>query len=234
MPKSPTESEEPSVAWPDMVKFVRQLSHDIRNHLNAVELQSSYLGELVEDDEIKNEIKRLRQMISEIGTSLQRLTAGLAQNNPNMIPYRAVDFVEDLQQKIANEFGENSGKISWDVQVENASLKIDPQLVQQAVLELFANAFQHERNFKSINAKIYIDNGRFVLELREPKSKFEASTANWGREPLRNVSQGHYGLGLNRARSIAEAHGGGLGAEYDRKSSTLVSKLSLPIDRATT
>jgi hypothetical protein len=30
------------VAMPDVARFVRQLSHDLRNHLNAAELQSAF------------------------------------------------------------------------------------------------------------------------------------------------------------------------------------------------
>src|ERR1700731_720498 len=109
----PTSSQQPGndapgVPWSDMVKFVRQLSHDIRNNLNAVELQSAYLAELAEEGEMKNEIQRLREMISRIGISLQRLTAGLSQLNPNLIPYPASDFVEDLKQRMAKEFPENA------------------------------------------------------------------------------------------------------------------------------
>lgn len=230
MPKpSPTGSESLSVAWPDIVKFIRQLSHDIRNNLNAVELQSAFLSELAQDDEMKNEVQRLRGMISEIGSSLQRLTAGLSQNAPNVIDYGAADFVEDVKKKIDKDFGENATKVSWDVQLKNEMLQIDPQQAQQALLELFSNAFQHERNVTAISAKAYIENKRFVLELREPKTKFELSTSNWGREPLRNVSQGHYGMGLNRARGIAEALGGELSAEYDRGGATLITKFSLPV-----
>jgi len=227
-PSEQLENDSPGVPWPDMVKFVRQLSHDIRNNLNAVELQSAYLAELAEEGEMKTEIQRLRQMVSEVGTNLQRLTAGLSQTNPNLIAYPAADFVEDLKQKLAKEFPENAAKVTWNVQLKDAPLQIDPQLVQQVFLEIFGNAFHHERNIKSITAKAYIDKNRFVFELREPKARFELSTENWGREPLRNVSQGHYGLGLNRARSIAEAHGGDFRAEYDRKTSTLITTLTLP------
>src|ERR1700730_695751 len=227
-PSEQSESDSPGVPWPDLVKFVRQLSHDIRNNLNAVELQSAFLAELAEQEEMKNEVQRLREMISQIGTSLQRLTAGLSQAHPNLIPYPAADFVEDLKQKLAKEYPDNAAKVSWDVQLKDATLQVDPQLVQQAFLEIFSNAFQHERNIKSITAKTCIDNNRFVFELREPKVHFELSTENWGREPLRNVSQGHYGLGLNRARSIAEAHNGDFRAEYDRKTSTLITTLALP------
>ena len=31
---------------PDIVKFIRQLGHDLRNHLNAAELQAAYLAEI--------------------------------------------------------------------------------------------------------------------------------------------------------------------------------------------
>ncbi len=221
-------SESPSVAWPDMVKFVRQLSHDIRNNLNAVELQSAYLAELAEQSEMKNEIQRLREMISEVGRNLQGLTSGLSQVNPTPISYPAADFIEDLKQKLAKDFADNAAKVTWDVQLKDGVLQIDPQLAQRCFLELFANAFQHERNVKSIAAKASIDKDRFVFELHEPKAHFELSTENWGHQPLRNASQGHYGIGLHRARSIAEAHGGELRAEYDRKTSTLMTTVILP------
>ncbi len=231
-PSPETGNDSPSVSWSDMVKFVRQLSHDIRNNLNAVELQSAYLAELATDDELKTEIQRLRQMVSEVAAGLQRLTAGLSQTKPTPISYDAADFVEDLKTKIAKELPDHASKITWDAQAKDAKLPIDPQLVQQALLELFSNAFQHERNVKSVAARAYIDKNRFVFELREPKTQFNLSTQNWGREPLRNVSQGHYGLGLNRARSIAEAHGGSFRAEFDRKTSTLITSLTLPIEKS--
>src|SRR2546427_6703895 len=166
-------NEPPSVRWHDMVKFVRQLGHDIRNNLNAVELQSAYLAELTEEAEMKNEIQRLREMVSEIGISLQRLTTSLSQANPNLISYRAADFVDDLKQKVEKDFADNATKVTWDAQLKDAILQIDPQLAQQALLELLTNAFQHERNVKAIAVKAYVDNNRFVLELREPKAKFE-------------------------------------------------------------
>jgi K+-sensing histidine kinase KdpD len=224
-------NETPSVAWPDVVKFVRQLGHDIRNNLNAVELQSAYLAELAEELELKGEVQRLREMVSEIGTSLQKLSVGLSQTAPTLIPYSAADFVEDLKQKLAKDFPNQNGKINWDVQLKDEKLQIDPQMAQQALVELFANAFQNERNLRSITAKAYIENGRFVFELHEAKAKFELPTENWGREPLRHMSQGHYSLGLHRTREIAEAHGGTFGANYEPATSVLVTKVMLPILR---
>ena len=233
MAKAPAETQTDSlnVPWDDIVRFVRQLGHDIRNNLNAAELQSAYIAELTDDAELKNEIKRLREMVAEIGVSLQRLTVGLGQITPNFMSYRAADFMEDLRQKVAKDFSGDAAKVNWEVKLGDAHLNIDPQLLEQALTELFTNAFQHERNTPGLTAKAHIDKNRFTFVLHEPKARFDLSTENWGREPLRNVSQGHYGLGLNRVRVIIEAHGGQLQAQYDRAASALVTTITLPLSR---
>src|SRR5690242_8322454 len=165
--KSPTDS--PDISWPDVVKFIRQLGHDIRNNLNAVELQSAYLAELATEGELKEEVKRLRGMVSTIGTALQKLSAALGQTSPTMISYPATDFVDDVKQKLAKDFPNESAKVKWDVNLKGEKLQIDPVIAQQALLELFDNAFHHERNLKEIIAKAYSDGGNFIFELHEPK-----------------------------------------------------------------
>jgi K+-sensing histidine kinase KdpD len=219
-----------SVPWIDMVRFVRQLSHDLRNHLNAIELQSAYISELDGSAELKGEIKRLREMISGLSAVLQKLT-GLGEIKPNLISYRASDFVEDLRKTIAHEFPNESAEITWDIQGGDAMLNVDPQLLQQAFSEVFANAFQHDRGKGALIATARSDRKQFVFSLREPKTRFESSTKNWGREPFRRITRGHYGLGLSRARVIMEAHDGEMQAEYDPKDSTLLTTLTLPLAR---
>jgi K+-sensing histidine kinase KdpD len=219
-----------SVPWVDMVRFVRQLSHDLRNHLNAIELQSAYISELDGSAELKGEIKRLREMISGFSAVLEKLT-GLGEVKPNLISYRASDFVEDLRKAIAHEFPNESAEITWDIQGGDAMLNVDPQLLQQAFSEIVANAFQHDRGKAALIATARSDGKRFVFSLREPKTRFESSTENWGREPFRRITRGHYGLGLSRARVIMEAHGGEIQAVYDPKDSTLLTTLTLPLAR---
>jgi len=222
-------SDSLSVPWSDTVRFVQQLSHDLRNHLNAIELQSAYISELDANPELRGEIKRLREMISGLTGSLQNLSRAVAEVEPNQISYRASDLVEDLSKKIAHDFPNQSGEITWDIQRGDAVLNVDPQLLQQAFSEVFANAFQHDRGKGPLVAAARIDGKRFVFTLREPKARFELSTENWGREPFRKITRGHYGLGLNRLRVIMEGHGGEMHAEYDPKGSTLLTTLSLPV-----
>jgi K+-sensing histidine kinase KdpD len=230
MAKSPeSKPSEIQISMPEVVKFVRQLAHDLRNHLNAAELQSAYLMEIAENDEVRQEIRRLRGMIAQVGGNLQGLTAALSQPRLTEMPYTAKDFVEDLQQKIATDYAAESARVKWEESVGDAMLNIDPQLLLPALAELFANAFRHERGEGAITASARVDQGRFIFTLSEPKRAFAGSTENWGREPLRTLGQGHYGLGLYRTRAAVEAHQGEFSARHDPATSSLVTTVSLPL-----
>ena len=218
-----------SVPWSDAIRFIRQLSHDLRNDLNAIELQSTYLGELEKNEEFKNETKRLREMVSGLASTLQRLSRAVGEVKPNLIPYQATDFMHDLRGKIDRDFPKESREISWDIQLGDAMLNVDPQFCEEAFTELFANAFRHDRGKGPLVARAKIDDKGFLFILREPKARFDLPTQNWGREPLRKISLRHYGLGLDRVRAIVEAHGGELNAQYDPKVSALTTTLRLPL-----
>src|SRR5437868_6710320 len=218
-----------NVAWSDVVRFIGQVSHDLRNHLNAIELQSAYISELERDEQLKNEIKRLREMISGLTSALQSLSKAASGIKPNLIPYRAADLAEDLRKKIDHDFSGESAAITWNIQTGDVMLNVDPQLLQEAFTELFANAFRHNRGKGPLVARAKIDNNRLHFTLHEPKADFDLDTQNWGREPLRKISQRHYGLGLRRVRAIVEAHRGELRAQYDPKASTLITMLTLSV-----
>lgn len=218
-----------NVPWGDAIRFVRQLSHDLRNDLNAVELQSAYIDELTQDQELTGEIKRLREVVSGLNSTLQLLSRAVGEITPNLVAYPADEFLTDMRTQVERSFPKEFHEITWDVQLQNGMLNIDPQLFQEVFVELFANAFQHDRGRGGLVAKAISSDGRFVFSLCEPKAGSAPDTRNWGREPLRNIRQRHYGLGLSRIRNIIEAHGGELQAQYDPNAKTLVSTMILPI-----
>jgi len=219
--------DDPEVAWQDVVRFIRQLGHDIRNHLNAAELQAAYLNEVATDAETKSEIKRLREMVAEVSRSLQRVTSKITPVTINPIKYRCADFVEDVKQKLAST--KSGATTTWTVQVGEAAIEIDPTLLQEVVVELFENAASHSPGDAPLAVSAAITDGQFELTLREPKKQFAAAIENWGREPLRSIGRGQYGLGLNRVRMIVAAHDGSFSARYDPDKSTLVSRIVLPL-----
>jgi K+-sensing histidine kinase KdpD len=227
-PPTASSSQLPDIPWEDVVRFVRQLSHDLRNHLNAAELQSAYLAEIAADPEIKEEVKRLRGMLAGLGTVLQKLSTDMAHARPSLMSYKAGDFLEDLRRRFEASADKERMPIAWDVQVGDASIDLDAQLLPIAVQELLENAVRYGDG-KSLSFNATIDGDRsLVLSLIEPKENFDVNQGSWGREPLRNISQGHYALGLNRARNIVESHGGRLEAHYDQSSKNLITRITIP------
>ncbi len=221
----------PLVPMEDVARFIRQLSHDLRNHLNAAELQAAFLGEVAADAETKDEVKRLRAMLGHFGDNLQQVTAALADIKLIAMPYGAADFMEDLQQKLTAERPEESAAIEWKVNVGAATLQIDPQILQPAFLELFANAFTHTRGSGPLQASMEADGNHATFVLEEPKSDFAGTTEAWGQRPFTSIKHGHYGLGLPRVFRIIEAHGGEIRAEYDAARSVLRTTVVLPLSR---
>jgi signal transduction histidine kinase len=223
---SATSGPNQDIPWENFTKFVRQLSHDLRNQLNAAELQSALIGELTNDEELKSEARRLRELISQLGVTLQGLSTSVADPRPTLLPYTVQDFITDLQKKIGHEFPEKGSAMKWDISSPGATLNVDPQLTEWAAVELFRNAFRHNMVGGEIHVKASVADGWFTLCIREPKAA-EIDPIQW-MQPLQKVSHGHYSLGLRRARSIIVAHGGELTAKFEPASRMLISTVRLP------
>jgi len=219
---------EPNILWPEVTKFVRQLNHDLRNHLNAVELQTALLGEIVEESEAKGEIKRLREMTGEVNAHLHRLSAKLANIRPELMSYPAKDFAEDLRAKLNLAHPEQSAAVDWKLPQGEEMLEIDPQLLAEAFLELFANASAHGREEGPLVFEVRGRGQTVEFSLREPKGQLNSATEQWGASPLQQVRSGHYGLGLFRARGIFEAHHGQYRVHFDPAASVLETIVTLP------
>ena len=219
------------IPWENFIKFVRQLSHDLRNQLNAAELQSALIGELTSDEELKSEARRLRELVSQLGITLQGLSTLVAESRTTLLPYTVHDFITDLQKKLGHEFPEKGSAVKWDISSPGATLNIDPQLTEWAAVELFRNAFRHDMAGDELHVKAAVADGWFTFCIREPKAG-EIDPTQW-LQPLQKVSHGHYSLGLRRARSIIAAHAGELTARFDPASRMLISTISLPCSTET-
>src|SRR5947209_16730476 len=137
MPKIPTITDAEPLPWPDAVMFIRQLSHDLRNHLNAAELQVALMNEIASDPELKDEMRRLREMLGTMTATLQKLSGAVVSPRPTCIDYPAPDLMRDLQTKFESDFPDRTGKVQWSTQLGDPAvqLHVDPQLLQQALFE---------------------------------------------------------------------------------------------------
>ena len=217
----------PSVPWERVDQFLGQFTHDLRNGLNALELQLTLLGELNQDPTLGEDIVAMRSTLGNLSREMQAVRVAAGPVSPNPIPYPAGDLLEDLRERQEKR---SAGGFSWQFAPEltEVTVEIDPELVLTALLQVLANALRFRESgdagaLPAPTLQAHSGGGMragsrpgLVVEIHEPKPQPLApeTLATWGAEPLHLTKRGGYGLGLFHARRIIEAHGGTLRASW--------------------
>ena len=76
-----------SVPLPRVINFVRQVTHDVRNGLNAIDLQAAFVAELAGDGEVGEELGKLRKMVCHVTKDMQELSSRFGELRPTMMEY---------------------------------------------------------------------------------------------------------------------------------------------------
>lgn len=226
-------SEALQIPFTRIAAFVRQVTHDVRNNLNSLDLQAAYATELITDPEAAAEVKRLRAIIQTSARQLQALSANFQSNTPHLISYQASILIEDLRDRLAKTFPETAGDVTWQVELGDEQVEVDVEMFFGALAELFRNAFQFRGNDGKIAAYVGIDEGQFEVEICETKPAPPTPPEHWGEEPFVSSRRSGYGLGLFRVRRSVSAHRGSLSFSYDSSRTVLKSRVALPVATST-
>ncbi len=132
----------PAVPWDRVDRFLGQFTHDIRNGLNALELQLTLLGEISQEPEVREEVLGLRTNLAAIGRDLQAVRAASAPALPQRIPYPVADLLEDLRLRLARRHPKPAGELAWEIHPDaaKATVAVDPELLFDALGRVFDNA----------------------------------------------------------------------------------------------
>lgn len=216
------------IPFPRIAAFVRQVTHDVRNNLNSLDLQAAYATELITDPEAAAEVKRLRAIIQTSARQLQALSANFQSNTPHFVTYQASILIEDLRERLLKNFPETAGDVSWKVELGEEQVEVDVEMFFGALTELFHNAFQFRGNGAKIDVWVGIEEGQFVVEIHEKKPAPATPPEHWGEQPFVTSRRSAYGLGLFRVRRSVAAHRGNLSFSYDSSRTLLKSRVALP------
>lgn len=215
-----------------VAKFIRQLTHDVRNGLSAIDLETAFIAEIATDEEVLTEVRKLREMVADAAKMLRNISQRFQPVAVHPIPWAAATMMEELRKSVQTEFPEESQAIEIENLFGAEAVYVDLHQTLAVVTELLRNTFQFQKEATHIQVKGYPLNKDAVIELRQTCLIQDNPTPpdQWGLEPLLSTRPGGYGLGLFQARQIVEAQGGRLEISYTGQE--LVTRLSLQQEEA--
>lgn len=213
--------------------LVSQLTHDVRNRLSGMQLQSAYVAELMADPEdaedARRELKRLRGIVEDYAKTLQRFSARFRMAPPALMTYPAKMFIEDFRARLAQTLPDFAPQVAWTEDLADEALAIDVEMVFAALGEILQNAAHFRERGEPVAAHAAAKGGRFEIELREHRAAVPSEPRTWGSEPLVSTRPGGYGIGLFHARRLLAAQGGGVQFTHDPASAQLTTRVFLPL-----
>lgn len=215
---------EPEIPWSRLAAFVRQHTHDVRNHLNGLDLEAALLDDIVPRGEAKESVARLRRQIREFAHEMRDLSAkfGDPPSGRASVPASVLFLIWKDQ---ASDF-DPAPNITWNQEVGEAKVVVDPDAMARTFQELIANAIAFSPG-QPLRAEAVTKDGHVSFTLTEPK-KDPVDPSHWGEAPLNTTQRGAYGLGLWSVERSVKASNGEIHRHYDSAGKELVTTLSFP------
>jgi len=220
----------PGIPLPRLVNFVKQVTHDVRNGLNAIDLQAALIAEIAgEGGEMVEELGKLRKMVLHVTGDMQELSGRFAELKPVLMEFPMQELLQGLKEAVAEEFETQAKRIVWEVKAGDEEMVMDYTLLTSALMELTRNAINFREGDQAIHFTAWNEAENVVFEVRQGRTQPVTGADQWGRAPLTSSRRGGYGLGLFYVRRILDTLGGKLDPVYDAASGELKVRLILPV-----
>lgn len=219
-------SDELQIPLTRLGAFLRQHTHDVRNALNSLELETALLQELFTDGEGPACVDRIRSQVRALGVQMRSLSGFFQKPQPDAAPIAASELFliwQDQQAGLKQPL-----EVEWEGNVGSEKVSVDTTMMSAVFRELLANAAAFSAGGKVV-ASARCEGGDVVFELREPKTGV-LDTSCWG-EPLVTTRRGGYGLGLWSAQRLLAANHARITQQQSPGDMTLVTRVSVPVSK---
>ena len=215
---------EPDIPWARFAAFVRLHTHDVRNALNSLELETAFLREIVADGEGRDCVARLREQLRALGVQMRELSSLLQQPKSFLTPFAVRDLFLIWKEQHADL--PKPIEVQWVDEPGSEQVNVDAGMMASVFRELLENAAAFSEG-GTATASARREGDEVIFELREPKAGALDPSA-WG-EPLVTTRRGGYGLGLWSARRILDANHARITQRHVPDEGALVTRIFLPV-----
>jgi hypothetical protein len=145
-----------------------------------MDLQAAFILELVTDPEVRDEVKKLRSMVTSSAKMLQTVSGRFWVAQPNFITVSAKIVFEDFRDRLVRVLPEEAPKITWSDELQEEQITVDLEMFFGAAAECFHNAvYFRSPAEQAITARIFAEGGGCILEITQPVQD-EPNTTGWG------------------------------------------------------
>jgi len=221
--------------------LIGSVSHELRTPLASIMGAATVIAPALEND------KKLRALIHDVRDEAERLNNDI-QNlldasrissdgvNPHVEWADPADIIHSAVERCRRRIGNR--RILLDIPPDLPVIKVDPVLVQQALIQIFDNAAKYSRPGQPIGVSAQSHHGRLAIRVSDEGSGLteQEKLKMWdrfsrGERHIGTISGS--GLGLWIANAFVTANGGGIEAASDGAGKGTSVTIELPVEHAT-
>ena len=202
-------------------KFISNASHELKTPLAVIRANTQLLQKEISADNkhleyIHQETERMIVLVNKMLTLVRLDTA---QNQAQPKRFRVDEALYDIIYPMGSVAYEKKIRMTVDIQKEMYSDGIEDQ-IQNLLSILLNNAISYTPEYGEIVIRAYIQAKKFYLKVSNsgdpiPEEIRDRLFERFFRADEAREDNGHYGLGLSIASSIAANHGGRIRVDYE-------------------
>jgi len=212
------------------------LAHEIRNPLNAMNVNLDVIGEEI-DDPREDSAEKAREILSNLKKEIAQLNSTLSNFMKFALPGKTekleVDFTEIVKETLEffrAEFERSNISMRMNL-LEKCVIAADPTSLKQLIMNLVLNAVQamEKSAIKRLEITLHPEGKFWHLTVKDTGTGFGDVNPEKCFEVFYTTKEGGSGFGLPIARQVAFAHNGRLWAENTESGNGARFHLLLPM-----